>query len=99
MMKITSREWERLANDFKSITDGQRSMLMYDAECGTCSVPVEIDDENGLEYSEYLFEACGIPFRVHAYTLEDAMKYAVQDGHALSLIQNMRRGRSLCDPE
>lgn len=99
MMKITSREWERISGDYKTITDGQHEILLYDRVHGTCLVPVEIDDIEGLEMGEYTFKEFGISYRAYAYTLEEAKEIALGSGHLVQYMKKLRRVRSLCDPE
>lgn len=97
MKKITSREWNRIGADYRSIIEGRHYVLEYDPQYGTCLAPVEIDDTDGLEKSLYTFEELFLTYQVNAYTEEEARNIAVSSGHSLALMKNFQRVRSLCD--
>lgn len=97
MKKITSREWLRIGADYRSIINGQHYILEYDQQYGTCLVPVEIDDENGLEKNVYTFVEMFLTYRVNAYTEEEARTIAISSGHSPSLMKDFRCVRSMCD--
>lgn len=97
MRKITGREWNRIGGDYKSILDGHRYILEHDPQHGTCLVPVEIDDMNGLEKSLLTFEELFLTYNVNAYTEEEARAIAAGSGHSLALMKNFQRVRSLCE--
>lgn len=99
MRKITSREWNRIGPDYKSIMNEHRYILEHDPLHGTCLVPVEIDDANGQEKSLFSFEELFLTYNVNAYTEEEARHIAVGSGHSLALMKNFQRVRSLCDAD
>lgn len=97
MRKITSREWNRIGAEYRSVLDGQKYILVYDRQYGTCLEPVQIDDSDGQEKSLFTFEELFLTYKVNAYTEEEARNIAVSSGHCLALMKNLQRVRSLCD--
>lgn len=90
-MTITSREWNRISPDFKHDNGRQKTMLYYDRKHGTCSVPVLLDDVNGVEYGPYSFQEHGIKHQVYAYSMAEALEIILGNSHDLSVIQNLKR--------
>lgn len=97
--KITSREWKRIGADYRSIINGLHYILEYDQQYGTCLVPVEIDDENGLEKNVYSFVEMFLTYRVNAYTEEEARAIAISSGHSPSLMKDFKVLFSLCQDQ
>lgn len=97
MLKITTREWNRIGKSYRSIQGGQRYILAYDPFLGTCLNPVQIDDVDGLEKSLYTFEELFLRYNVNAYTEKEAREIAVGAGHCPALMKNFHRVRSLCE--
>lgn len=95
MQKITSREWAHIGSDYKSEINGQKMILKYGN--GTCLIPVEIDDSNGLEQGVYSFNEFGIGYTVLAYTEEEALRIIKDSGHAMRLVADFKRLYSLCE--
>lgn len=91
VMKITEREWTRMGKDYKGITNGQMSMLYYDPRCGTCSIPVEIDNEYGMEYGKYTYRSgCNI-YSVYAYSMAEALRIIRHNNNYFGDLRDLRR--------
>lgn len=90
-MMITTREWNRISDEYKSDNDGRRSMLYYSPSHGTCSIPVQLDDINGREYGKYNFHANGRTYAVYAYSMAEALRIIRSAGHNVSRITGLKR--------
>lgn len=90
-MTITTREWNRISPDYKSDNGGDKSMLYYSPRHGTCSIPVQLDDENGREYGEYHFQTGAGAYSVFAYSMAEALRIIRSVGHSPSTITGLKR--------
>lgn len=84
MFKITSNEWNKMSKDYKSIIDGTKHIMK---DCSL--IPVEIDDVNGQELKNYLFEEFGITYSVLAWSFEDAKRIIKDCGHMKKHVSNI----------
>lgn len=90
-MVITTREWNRISNDYKTDNDGKKAMLYYSPRHGTCSIPVRLDDESGLEYGKYRFRVHGAAYDVYAYSMAEALRIIRSCGHSAGKITGLER--------
>lgn len=90
-LTITSREWNRISPNLKDDNGQQKTMLYYDRERGTCSVPVQLDDKNGVEYGPYSFQEHELGHRVYAYSMAEALQIIQGSGHNLSMVKSLKR--------
>ena len=91
VMAITTREWNRISNDYKTEIDGKRTMLYYSPRYGTCSIPVVLDDENGREYGKYHFSANGSAYSVYAYSMAEVLRIIRSVGHNVFKVTDLER--------
>lgn len=85
MFKITSKQWNKTSKDYKSIINDTKYIMK---DCSL--IPVEIDDINGQELKNYLFEEFGITYSVLAWSIEDAERIIKDCGHNLKYVSNIR---------
>lgn len=89
MLKITTREWNRIPKDYKNINKDGQKYILQGTILGTCSVPVEIDDKNGCEWYKYTFTEFGIAYDVYAYSEEEARNALKLSGHCISEVKDL----------
>ena len=100
VMKITEREWTRMSDNYKGVNNGQMSMLYYDPRYGTCSIPVEIDNEYGLEYGKYTYRTGFNIYSVYAYSMSEALRIIRQNNNYFGDLCDLCREKSYsCDEQ
>lgn len=85
MFKITSKQWNKTSKDYKSIINDTKYIMK---DCSL--IPVKIDDINGQELKNYLFEEFAITYSVLAWSIEDAERIIKDCGHNLKYVSNIR---------